>query len=210
LPEFKSWTHAKDVAEKAAAAIVKKVREWVENEELDLVLSEFEQLVANCQFLPTTDRAVELAQRRKILGQPPTSPDKHTIGDELTWETLLAGVQGDLVIVSRDRTFTQNQAILKREFGSLPEGRLVRTTGKLSDAFDFLGKPSERIKVAEDEVAKARYADYERMAAATNHTRCPRCGGELDETGFDGSGGDEAWWLYCTRCGLELFPNRPT
>ncbi|MBC8726753.1 hypothetical protein F6X37_36380, partial [Paraburkholderia sp. 31.1] len=48
-----------------------------------------------------------------MLGKPPTSPGKDTIGDELIWETLVACVKDDLIIVSGDKTFSNNIPVLK-------------------------------------------------------------------------------------------------
>jgi hypothetical protein len=39
-----------------------------------------------------------------LLGNPPSSPDKITIGDEVIWELLLAKLREDLIVVTGDGT----------------------------------------------------------------------------------------------------------
>ncbi|RYE56462.1 MAG: hypothetical protein EOP20_08870, partial [Hyphomicrobiales bacterium] len=116
LPGFNEWVKAKDVAKKAAQEISDELVSWVTKEESDPVLAAFEKLVGATKVIAIEDSLIERARRRKILGQPPTSPDKHTIGDELIWESLLTWKDDDLAVVTRDRSFLDNGAILKREF----------------------------------------------------------------------------------------------
>lgn len=43
----------------------------------------FNILVTKSTLYSTTNSNIEKAKLRKLLGNPPTSSDKHTIGDEL-------------------------------------------------------------------------------------------------------------------------------
>jgi predicted nucleic acid-binding protein len=200
LDGFKEWDAAKDSAKTAAGKISKILTAWIEKPADDKVFSEFEKLCKNCALLKTTPDAIRNAHTRKLIGSPPTSPDKHTIGDELIWETLLMGVREDLVIVSRDKTFRDNHAILREEFEGVVKKQLVLVTDKLGEAFSALGKPEPVVEKAEQEIR-----DEEAKAMQTG--RCPECEKELEETGYEGSDGDSAWWLYCPSCKKEFFPS---
>ena len=200
IPEFSEWAKAKDDAKKHAKSIAAKIRGLVHDESGDPVYKEFEKLVSTAQVLPTTSKAINLARLRKQLGDPPTSPDRHSIGDELIWETLKDGCKGDLVIVSRDRTFLENMGILKREFKSLKGRNLLHVTSHLRDALSQIGEPSKEIDEAEKELHAQKI-----MKFSVDPEQCPKCGGRMEETGYEGSDGDEAWWMYCTKCGHEVF-----
>jgi predicted nucleic acid-binding protein len=197
LPGFDAWEKARDAANIAAKQMSKTLTDWAENPDLDLVLDEFKELSRLSQTLPTTNEAIGLAQRRKLLGEPPTSPDKHTVGDELIWETLLAGVEDDLIIVSRDNTFLDNQAVLAAEFVGKKRRKLTLVTKSLSEALKSIGAPSAKIENAEVEVQEGR------RAKAFTYLACPNCGKEMEPHGFEGGDGSEAGWLYCRACGYE-------
>jgi|APLak6261658528_1056013.scaffolds.fasta_scaffold03037_2 hypothetical protein len=201
LPGFGEWQKARDNVKAIAKEMTRELNSWIKDESRDIVLSEFNKLIKITSYIPTSDEQIERARRRKVLGRPPTSPDKHTIGDELIWEMLLERVQSDLIIVSRDKTFTENQSLLKSEFDCQGTRSLTLVTDSLSKAFEKMGKPSAKVKAAEEIVNQERHAAWQH-----DQTKCEKCDGVLEETGFEGSDGDEAWWLYCTKCGAEYFP----
>lgn len=201
LPGFGDWKKAKDRVQEIARGMTSELNSWVHDESKDLVLTEFNKLLQLTSFIPTSDEQIERARRRKVLGRPPTSPDKHTIGDEIIWEMLLERVQDDLIIVSRDKTFIENQSLLKAEFDRQGERSLRLVTDSLGKAFEMTGKPSAKVEAAEKVVNQERHAAWQH-----NQSACEKCGGNLEETGYEGSDGDSAWWLYCTNCGAEYFP----
>lgn len=203
LPGFKEWVKAKDAAKKAAQEISDELISWVTKEESDPVLAAFEKLVAATKVIAIEDSLVERARRRKILGQPPTSPDKHTIGDELIWESLLTWKDDDLVVVTRDKSFLDNGAILKREFESATGKALIELTASLAAGLKATGQESKKVEEAEKKLPKS--FDDEPFP---NDGRCLECGAELEEVGYEGSDGDSAWWLACMKCGTEYFPRR--
>lgn len=199
LPAFSELIKLRDSALAVSRKITDELRSWATNEDSDIVLLEFNKLAVAASCLPTTSESIGRAHQRKLLGRPPTSPDKHTIGNELIWETILAGAKSDLIVVSRDKAFLDNAALLKREFEVIDYRKLILVTPKLSEALAGAGQPSEKVKAAEDSIrAEPREAHL--------HTKCSKCGGYLEETGYEGSDGDSAWWLYCPRCGHEVFP----
>jgi predicted nucleic acid-binding protein/uncharacterized protein with PIN domain len=201
LPGFEEWVKARDAAKKAAHEIANELISWVMKEESDPVLAAFEKLVRSAKVIAFDDPLIERARRRKLLGQPPTSPDKHTIGDELIWESLLTWKDDDLVVVTRDKSFLDNRAILKGEYESATGKRLIELTESLAAGLKATGQKAEKIEEAEKKLPRS--FDDEPFPA---NGKCLRCNGELEESGYEGSDGDEAWWLFCTKCGHEYFP----
>jgi hypothetical protein len=204
LPGFQAWVKARDEARNAAQAIANELTSWVTKEESDPVLVAFEKLVSSAKVIGFNETLIERARRRKILGQPPTTPDKHTIGDELIWESLLTWKEDDLVLVTRDKSFLDNGAILKREFEATTGRSLVELTGSLASGLKATGQASEKIEEAEKKLPKS--FDDEPFPA---DGKCLKCGAELEEMGYEGSDGDSAWWLECIKCRQLYFP-RPT
>lgn len=101
--------------------------------------------------IPTTDHLFDSALRRKAIGDPPGG-DKLTNGDELIWEALLQEVHGNLIIVSKDRTYSQNEEYLKYEY-HLKTYSELRICDTVKDAFAILGiKMDENAIGAEDTI----------------------------------------------------------
>lgn len=201
IPEFAEWEKARDTARKHAKVIASQLRTWARNESSDPVYQEFVKLYCDGTTMSTPQDALRKAQERKLLGDPPTSPDKHTVGDEIIWETLLALCDDDLIVVSRDRTFLENQSILRSEFDVETTRRLLCVTESLSEALKLVGKPSSPIEQAEKEKVLWEAAERHVMGAG----KCPKCKVQMEEEGYEGSDGDEAWWLTCPRCGFQEF-----
>jgi DNA-directed RNA polymerase subunit M/transcription elongation factor TFIIS len=142
--------------------------------------------------IPLNDELIAKAHRRKLLGNPPTSPDKYTIGDEVIWEALLASVRDDLIVVTRDRTYLSNEQILAREFRDSTQHNLLLVTTKVTEAVKMLGRiPPAKLIEEEDRI--------------DDEEKCPECGGRGEFYGYEGSDGDEAAWFECTKCGYMEF-----
>lgn len=203
LPGFKDWVKARDATKAAALEIANELTSWVLDEQSDVVLVAFEKLVSAAQTIATTSDFVSKARTRKLLGNPPTSPDKHTVGDELNWECILSWKTSDIVIVTRDKTYLENQAILKREFMASTGHQLVLVTDSLAAGLDRIGQASEKIQEAEKKLPAKGDDD-----TFPDGGRCPKCGGELIEDGYEGGEGDSAWWLTCMKCHKDFFPSR--
>jgi predicted nucleic acid-binding protein len=201
LPGFESWCNARDKFHSAAVEIVKELRSWTVDPNADRVLVAFKNLVSNAKTVPTENNLIELARTRKLLGKPPTSQDKHTIGDELIWEALIQGAKDDIVVVSRDKSFLDNSALLTSEFETRTGRELLLVTDSLNKALEKVGRASEKIKIVEQDMPKPIPSNQFPFSM-----KCPSCGGELYETGYEGSEGDSAWWLFCSACGEEHFP----
>ena len=104
------------------------------------------------------DVAIEKAHRRKLLGNPPCSPDKYTIGDEVIWELLLE-LKEDLIIVTTDSTYDDNFPILRDEYKDKTGRNLLLITDKLSEAVKKIGEipPEELVSAEEKEDAWRRW-----------------------------------------------------
>jgi hypothetical protein len=87
-----------------------------------------------------TDDLITRAHRRKLLGNPPKSTGTDTVGDELVWETLLLNLEGDLILVTRDRTYHYHAAYLTQEYRERIGGGLT-ITDRISDALALAGRP---------------------------------------------------------------------
>jgi len=66
------------------------------------------------QKIPRSEAIIARASERKMIGNPPLSRDKNTIGDEVIWESLLASVSDDLIILSKDGTYKKHWIFIKR------------------------------------------------------------------------------------------------
>lgn len=198
-PEFKEWLAAQKVAEAAVQKLAARIDAWILDGNQDPVAKGILKLIDEMNYYLTKESAIEKAKLRKILGNPPTSPDKYTIGDELIWETLLEQCDKDLIIVSRDKTFLENYGMLCAEYDTATR-KLVSVTKNLSEALKMIGKPALAIAKAEKEV----------KAAANDEIStgiCSVCGTKMEESGYEGNEGDSAWWLDCPKCGHTVFPS---
>ena len=104
--------------------------------------------------LEPLDELVDKAYRRKLLGTPPTSPNKKTVGDELIWELLLANMKEDLIVVTGDHTFLENKPLLQGEFSSRTGKTLILITEEFSSSLKAVGKtPSKKLIDVEKQIA---------------------------------------------------------
>ena len=157
--------------------------------------------------LPVTNLIIDRAHRRMLRGDPPMTKEKKSIGDEIIWETLLDGVDDDLVLVSRDNTFSTHTSFLVDEFGSAKDGKKLIVVDRISEALRKLGDADAARKAEADEaatdlttimplqgtasVAFAAHADLRALYG----TPCPRCKKE-------GVGLDPANLSRCIFCGF--------
>ncbi|MDB5338902.1 MAG: hypothetical protein JWN70_4521 [Planctomycetaceae bacterium] len=137
----------------------KEIRRYLESIVSDItadpVAKLFDEIYESAAFkLDTALEIIDAARHRKLLGRPPTSPDKHTIGDEVIWETLLAHLRDDLILVSRDKTYSDNLFLLSTEF-TLRTKHTIRITENVADALRLAGEvPSDRLKQEETQIAE--------------------------------------------------------
>jgi hypothetical protein len=179
------------------ASIVTKVIEQLDTFEEaanDEYAQKLETLFASekVKNIPITDQMVDLARRRKTLGNPPTSDKKSTVGDEVIWESLLAEVNDDLIIATRDHTFLENANLLMAEYKIKTGKRLLAVVEKVSEGFQLLGQqPPPTI------VEQEKKFLFPRTVA-----ECPQCGmlGDTDRHFYNGR---EILLVHCADCGTH-------
>lgn len=196
------WKDSKDTTRKHAQELTAQVREWQKDGTKDAVLAAFVALFEKCTVYVTNPDHIDRAKTRKLLGMPPTSPDKHTIGDEVIWETLIDQIDDDIVIVSRDITFSENALLLSAYWSHVHKGKRLFVDSSLSDGLRRIGKTSATIDKAESEIIVADEVKERRDRIST----CPKCNGPMYWFGTEGSDSGEVSWLVCGNCGHEEFP----
>jgi predicted nucleic acid-binding protein len=158
LRSFPAHEELKSITEdykKKSKEVLDYLRQVIEDDKKDPVVQKLLALWddATVTKLETSDELVDKAFKRKLLGNPPTSPGKHTIGDELIWELLLVNMKEDLVVVTGDRTFLENKALLQEEFSSRTGKTLILITEEFSSALKADGKiPSEKLIDVEKQI----------------------------------------------------------
>ncbi|CEF49241.1 unnamed protein product [uncultured bacterium] len=132
--------------------VVSQLEQLIAEEQKDPVAQKFLALAkdAAVTMLKLTNEAIDKAHRRKLLGNPPCSPDKYTVGDEVIWELLLENMKDDLIVVTEDRTFHENLSLLSEEYKTRTGRKLLLVTEKLSEALETIGQvPTEELIEAE-------------------------------------------------------------
>ncbi len=152
---FSSLKDSADAYNLAVKTLLDEVYQMIEDPNRDPVYSALSRLFQDLPLLEWTEEDVERAHRRKLIGNPPTSPGTDTIGDELNWELLLKHVPDDLILVSRDNTFRYHATFLGKEYLE-KTGRWIRITDRLSDALKELGKEPSEALLAFEETWKER------------------------------------------------------
>ncbi len=137
-------------------SLVDGIGEMIADPKRDPLYVSFSRLVADpaVTVIRRTEEHVERAHRRKLLGNPPKSERKDTIGDEVIWEMLLAQADGDLVFITRDSTYRNHVTFLTAEY-SEKTGHSLTIDENISSAVERVGKePSEALLRFESERAE--------------------------------------------------------
>ncbi len=148
LPGYEELTDLLRTYKKKGKEVLRHLQQFIDDETKDPVARKFLGFASDAAVikLPLTDQAVDRAHRRKLLGNPPRSSDKYSIGDEVIWELLLENLKEDLIIVTEDHTFRENLSLLKEEYERRTGSKLLRVTKKLSEALKAIGqKPSRKL-----------------------------------------------------------------
>jgi hypothetical protein len=161
VPGHDELLRTADALKRPVRQVIDHLEEIIRDVAKDPVARGFASLYASPPF-PLTPELVVSAHRRKLLGNPPSSPDKHTIGDEVIWETLLANCRDDLIVVSNDRTFSDNSNLISKEFAARTSGKKLTVTETIRDGLKALGKkPSDQLIEREKQIDE----DAKRAAA---------------------------------------------
>ncbi|MBO9732599.1 MAG: DUF4935 domain-containing protein [Chitinophaga sp.] len=167
-PGFKELIAIQNEYKTKRNEITAYIREILVDPSKDKVATAFKQLtdeaVKNDRLLYTTDEIIAKAQKRKLIGNPPSS-DKYSIGDEINWEIILSNLKEDIILVGRDNTYNDNFSFLRKDFHR-GTGRLIYSkTTKITDAFQQIGVHLSKALVdAEEELIKtikdSGFAEY--------------------------------------------------
>lgn len=146
--------------------IIEELNKLIENPDIDLIYKIYLDL--NETAYDRTNEIIERAQRRKIIGNPPTSK-KETCGDEIIWETLLECCDDDLIIVSRDSTFNTNYNFLKGEFRKY-KNRTLKVVDSITKAIELNQEnpPKELELVESDLILESNLQEYGQIQDDSN------------------------------------------
>jgi predicted nucleic acid-binding protein len=153
LDDHGAFRAAHEVIKTKAEAILSRLNSMRDDLENDPAGQKIVSLLRHndIQTIHISGILIQKAHERKLLGNPPSSPDKHTLGDEVIWEALISDHNNDLIIVTRDDTYHNNKAILTEEYNK--SGRnLVLVTNSITDALKKVGE-TPSVELIEEEKA---------------------------------------------------------
>jgi len=145
LPHFKKILQLKKELIEYGKKITDDLNIMLIQPEKDPIYSNFKDLYNNKQvrILSRDELIIQKAKNRKLIGNPPVSKEKDTIGDEIIWELLIDNIKDDLVILTRDETFNDHFTFLANEFMQ-KTGKKVIIESKISDAMKYFGKEASQ------------------------------------------------------------------
>ncbi|MBU3188745.1 PIN domain-containing protein [Clostridium bowmanii] len=153
LDEFKELQKTKRLYEDNLKALIGKVQEMIDDPSKDLIFNKVKDIFESdgIMIISADNSIIEKAKIRQLLGNPPGS-NKFCIGDEVIWECILFGVKSDLVIISRDSTYSQNAYIINEEYKQVTGRKILKITESITDALKSIGEqPNEEIVKIEKE-----------------------------------------------------------
>ena len=138
--------------------LIQELEEIKDNPQKDPIYKSFIELCNDKKILrlDTDDEIIKKAQKRNLLGNPPNTPKKGTICDEIIWELLLNNINDDLFIISGDGTFSSHITFLREEFRKKTNNTLT-VKENLSEILTLFGvKPSKNAIKFDKEQEKIR------------------------------------------------------
>ena len=146
--------------------IIEELNKLIKNPNIDLIYQIYLDLHEIAY--DRTNEIIERAQRRKIIGNPPTSK-KETCGDEIIWEILLECCDDNLIIVSRDSTFNTNYNFLKDEFKK-DKNRILKVVDSITKAIELNQEhpPKELELVESDLILESNLQEYGQIQDDSN------------------------------------------
>jgi predicted nucleic acid-binding protein len=197
LPKYKELTELRKSYKELGKAICDDLRRLTVSVNDDPIANFFFRLAADPSVTvwKLDEQTISFAHRRKLLGNPPNSEDKHTIGDEVIWELLIRRMKDDLILLTRDGAFIKNESVLAEEYKERT-GKELFVTDKLSKALENLG-----VAVAES-LIEAEKADREaRIREQKGVSRC-YCSSNPNPSGWMPNG--RFLVVRCLNCGCVL------
>lgn len=102
-------------------------------------------------IIKRNNKIITNAIKRKNLGNPPVSDGKITVGDEVIWESLLTIPPDDLIIISKDSTYTDHFTFLSREYKEKKHKKLTVSKEISKVLSDIRQEPSNELRAFEQE-----------------------------------------------------------
>ena len=195
LPGHKELTELLATYKKKGQEVLENLKQLIADEKKDPVAQKFLALAADAAVtnLKLTDQAIDKAQRRKLLGNPPCSPDKYSVGDEVIWELLLEHLSEDLIVVTKDHTFHENISLLSEEYQQRTGRKLLLVTEKFSEALKTIGQAPTQ------ELIEAEKKEEQRPAPVKPPCNCPE---GPNPSGWEPNG--RFLMVRCLKCGQVL------
>jgi glycerol-3-phosphate cytidylyltransferase-like family protein len=179
MEEFKELVRAQKLYRDKINKVIKLITEMLDNPSKDKIAVSFKELVDRAivsrKIWSTDDEIIKNAQTRKLIGNPPTTIDRYSIGDEVNWEIVLRNVDEDIIVVSRDNTFYDNFSFLKKEFGKRTGHRLQGVIDRITDALKTVGiRPGNGVEAAEkkliESIEDSHYSEFWKRPAKVEDT----------------------------------------
>jgi predicted nucleic acid-binding protein len=154
LPAFKDLVELQKQYLNKRKELSSVITDSIKSQVNDPVAAFFKRLVSesykNDTIYVTTEEIINKAHKRKLIGNPPTTADKYSIGDEINWEIILNNVKEDIIIVGRDNTFRDNFSFLQKDFHRHTGKFIVKLTDRITEALQDAGvETSEDLSNAE-------------------------------------------------------------
>lgn len=196
MPEYNKIQELKGSISEKAKNLIMVIEEMINDAHKDPVSNKISELyqTSGVQIINITDDDIIKAKKRKLLGNPPTSRDKTSIGDEVIWESLISKCECDIVIVSRDKTYTRNNDLLRTEFFNKTGKHLIQITDRITTALSLIGSmPStriveietkqleERTKSIKEQVGEIQNAMIDIERYGIYGMACVYCGGTISQ-----------------------------
>ena len=125
---FKNILSLKEQFKEHSGKLIKEIQTMLDTPEKDPIYIKFNKIFNSTEVVKLfrTDEIIDKAYRRKLIGNPPMSVGKNSIGDEILWELLINSIDEDLLIVTRDKTYNVYRSFLKNEYNKKTNRRLCR------------------------------------------------------------------------------------
>lgn len=153
LTEFKELIQLQKSYKTKQKEVVNKIDEILVDPSLDPIANFFKEFVNESlkqeKVLYTTDSIIQMAEKRKKIGNPPTS-DKYSLGDEINWEIILNNLQEDIIIVGRDNTYSNNLTFLQKDFHKKTGCYVTGLTEKITNALNESGVVTTKELIEEE------------------------------------------------------------
>lgn len=141
--EFIELNNIRKEYSKQRKKVLEKIEKFIDDETHDPVATVFNNLThaakENGLFWRINELTIKAAQNRKLLGNPPTSEGKTSIGDEINWELILENSHDDIVIIGRDSTYEKNTSYLKKEYTRRTSKKILAITKNIKDGLSAAG-----------------------------------------------------------------------